>query len=228
MMLPPKARYCVCTSRTLLCRYIIPGGSAGVFSREDFHFDVGSSMMFGMGQEGTTNLITKALQSVGKELETIPDPTQIHYHLPKSAAHPEVRQQQHAFLVVTHGLSIFPACMAPHQQVKHVASNKQTPQLTTLTQAFPLKSVTRHEVLQQQHSFLSVTHAYANMHDITLATQKKVASNEHMSQLTTPIQAYPLKSGAQPEALQQQHSCLSVPHTLEFCLACMALHQPAI
>ena len=50
-------------------------------------------MMFGMGQEGTTNLITKALQSVGKELETIPDPTQIHYHLPKSAAHPEVLQQ---------------------------------------------------------------------------------------------------------------------------------------
>lgn len=47
-------------------------------------------MMFGMGQQGTTNLITKALQAAGKELETIPDPTQIHYHLPKSAAHPEV------------------------------------------------------------------------------------------------------------------------------------------
>ena len=49
-------------------------------------------MMFGMGHEGTTNLITKALQAVGKELETLPDPTQIHYHLPKSAAHPEVLQ----------------------------------------------------------------------------------------------------------------------------------------
>lgn len=47
-------------------------------------------MMFGMGHEGTTNLITKALQAVGKELETLPDPTQIHYHLPKSDAHPQV------------------------------------------------------------------------------------------------------------------------------------------
>lgn len=63
-----------------------------MFTRDDFHFDVGSSMMFGMGHEGTTNLITKALQAAGKELETIPDPTQIHYHLPKSAAHPEVLQ----------------------------------------------------------------------------------------------------------------------------------------
>lgn len=74
----------------LPCRYIIPGGSAGVFSREGYQFDVGSSMMFGMGQQGTTNLITKALQAAGKELETIPDPTQIHYHLPRSPAHPEV------------------------------------------------------------------------------------------------------------------------------------------
>lgn len=73
----------------VLEKYIIPGGSAGVFTREGYKFDVGSSMMFGMGQEGTTNLITKALQAVGKELETLPDPTQIHYHLPKSAAHPE-------------------------------------------------------------------------------------------------------------------------------------------
>ena len=73
------------------CRYIIPGGSAGVFTRGDYTFDVGSSMMFGMGQQGTTNLITRALQAVGKELETIPDPTQIHYHLPKSEAHPQVQ-----------------------------------------------------------------------------------------------------------------------------------------
>eukprot|EP00210_Caulerpa_lentillifera_P007775 g7419.t1 len=41
-------------------------------------------MMFGFGKQGTTNLITKVLESVGKELETIPDPVQIHYHLPSS------------------------------------------------------------------------------------------------------------------------------------------------
>lgn len=46
-------------------------------------------MMFGMGQEGTTNLITRALSAVGKSLDTVPDPTQIHYHLPPSVAHPE-------------------------------------------------------------------------------------------------------------------------------------------
>lgn len=46
-------------------------------------------MMFGMGQEGTTNLITRALSAVGKSLDTVPDPTQIHYHLPPSKAHPQ-------------------------------------------------------------------------------------------------------------------------------------------
>lgn len=71
-------------------RYIIPGGSAGHFHRKGYTFDVGSSMMFGFGEKGTTNLITKCLETVGKKLETIPDPTQIHYHLPKSKAHPEV------------------------------------------------------------------------------------------------------------------------------------------
>jgi len=73
----------------VLEKYIVPGGSAAHFERDGFTFDVGSSMMFGMGHAGTTNLITKALESVGKSLETIPDPTQIHYHLPKSTAHPD-------------------------------------------------------------------------------------------------------------------------------------------
>lgn len=48
-------------------------------------------MMFGMGDRGTTNLITRALAAVGRRLESVPDPTQIHYRLPKSEAHPEVR-----------------------------------------------------------------------------------------------------------------------------------------
>jgi len=76
-------------SVVVLEKYIIPGGSAGHFSKDGFLFDVGSSMMFGMGDDGTTNLITKALESVGKRLETVPDPTQIHYHLPPSAKHPD-------------------------------------------------------------------------------------------------------------------------------------------
>jgi len=66
----------------LLERYLIPGGSAGYFERSGYRFDVGASMIFGFGDRGTTNLLTRALQAVGQHLETIPDPVQIHYHLP--------------------------------------------------------------------------------------------------------------------------------------------------
>ncbi len=62
--------------------YIIPGGSSGYFATEGYRFDVGASMIFGFGKEGTTNLLTRALKAVNVELETIPDPVQIHYHLP--------------------------------------------------------------------------------------------------------------------------------------------------
>jgi prolycopene isomerase len=63
--------------------YVIPGGSAGYFERSGYRFDVGASMIFGFGQQGTTNLLTRALAAVGMSLETIPDPVQIHYHLPQ-------------------------------------------------------------------------------------------------------------------------------------------------
>lgn len=67
----------------VLERYIIPGGSAGYFEREGYRFDVGASMIFGLGTGGTTNLLTKALAAVDVSLETIPDSVQIHYHLPQ-------------------------------------------------------------------------------------------------------------------------------------------------
>ena len=66
----------------VLERYIIPGGSAGYFEREGYRFDVGASMIFGFGTQGTTNLLTRALEAVGMSLETVSDPVQIHYHLP--------------------------------------------------------------------------------------------------------------------------------------------------
>ncbi len=62
--------------------YIIPGGSSGYFEREGYRFDVGASMIFGFGTQGTTNLLTRALEAVDVSLETIRDPVQIHYHLP--------------------------------------------------------------------------------------------------------------------------------------------------
>ncbi|NET31777.1 MAG: carotene isomerase [Cyanothece sp. SIO1E1] len=67
----------------VLERYLIPGGSAGYFERQGYRFDVGASMIFGFGQQGTTNLLTRALASVNQHLETIPDWVQIHYHLPQ-------------------------------------------------------------------------------------------------------------------------------------------------
>lgn len=66
----------------VLERYLIPGGSAGYFERQGYRFDVGASMIFGFGDRGTTNLLTRALDAVGMTLDTIPDPVQIHYHLP--------------------------------------------------------------------------------------------------------------------------------------------------
>jgi prolycopene isomerase len=62
--------------------YLIPGGSSGYFEREGYRFDVGASMIFGFGNQGTTNLLTRALNAVNVQLETIPDAVQIDYHLP--------------------------------------------------------------------------------------------------------------------------------------------------
>lgn len=81
----------------VLERYVIPGGSAGYFEREGYRFDVGASMIFGFGTQGTTNLLTRALDAVNVSLETIPDPVQIHYHLP-SGLDLKVHQDYEKFL----------------------------------------------------------------------------------------------------------------------------------
>ncbi|MEB3265069.1 MAG: carotenoid isomerase [Cyanobacteriota bacterium] len=70
-------------ARTLVLeRYLIPGGSGGSFRREGYTFDVGASMIFGFGERGHTNLLTRALADVGRHCDTIPDPAQLNYHLP--------------------------------------------------------------------------------------------------------------------------------------------------
>ncbi len=66
----------------VLERYTIPGGSGGSFKRNGYTFDVGASMIFGFGDNGYTNLLTRALKDVGEKVETIPDPVQLAYHLP--------------------------------------------------------------------------------------------------------------------------------------------------
>ncbi len=66
----------------VLEKYIIPGGSGGSFQRKGYTFDVGASMIFGFGEKGHTNLLTRALRDVNEKCETIPDPVQLEYHLP--------------------------------------------------------------------------------------------------------------------------------------------------
>lgn len=77
--------------------YLIPGGSAGYFERQGYRFDVGASMIFGFGTQGTTNLLTRALDAVNVSLETIPDSVQIHYHLP-AGLDPKVHRNYEKFL----------------------------------------------------------------------------------------------------------------------------------
>eukprot|EP00171_Calliarthron_tuberculosum_P011709 IDg11709t1 len=62
--------------------YSVPGGSSASFSRGGYSFDVGASMIFGLGDRGSTNLLTRALRLVGSRVESRPDPVQVHYHLP--------------------------------------------------------------------------------------------------------------------------------------------------
>ena len=70
-------------ARTLVLeQYRIPGGSGGSFQRKGYTFDVGASMIFGFGEHGHTNLLTRALADVGQRCETVPDPVQLEYHLP--------------------------------------------------------------------------------------------------------------------------------------------------
>tara|TARA_Y100001933_G_scaffold265121_1_gene335518 strand:+ start:795 stop:2336 length:1542 start_codon:yes stop_codon:yes gene_type:complete len=68
----------------VLEKYIIPGGSGGSFKRKGYTFDVGASMIFGFGQKGFTNLLTRALNDVNEKCDTIPDPVQLEYHLPNN------------------------------------------------------------------------------------------------------------------------------------------------
>tara|TARA_Y100001968_G_scaffold331887_1_gene388094 strand:+ start:2703 stop:4256 length:1554 start_codon:yes stop_codon:yes gene_type:complete len=68
----------------VLEQYLIPGGSGASFKRNEFTFDVGASMIFGFGEKGFTNLLTRALNDINQKCETIPDPVQLEYHLPNN------------------------------------------------------------------------------------------------------------------------------------------------
>ena len=65
----------------VLERYLIPGGSGGAFKRDGYTFDVGASMIFGFGQKGYTNLLTRALP-MSASTATPSQTQQLEYHMP--------------------------------------------------------------------------------------------------------------------------------------------------
>ncbi|KAF5180293.1 Carotene isomerase [Thalictrum thalictroides] len=89
----------------VLEKYVIPGGSSGFYERDGYTFDVGSSVMFGFSDKGNLNLITQALAAVGCEMQVIPDPSTVHFHLPNDLS---VRVHREYIDFVTELISKFP------------------------------------------------------------------------------------------------------------------------
>ncbi|KAJ7523770.1 hypothetical protein O6H91_17G088700 [Diphasiastrum complanatum] len=85
----------------VLEKYLIPGGSSGYYERDGFTFDVGSSVMFGFGEKGSLNLMTRSLEAVGKLVDLIPDPTTVHYHMPNSISIRVHRDYEHFICELT-------------------------------------------------------------------------------------------------------------------------------
>ncbi len=62
-----------------------PGGSCSSFRRAGYTFDAGASVFYGFSDNdryGTLNLHDRIFRKLGIEVPVIPDPVQIHYHLP--------------------------------------------------------------------------------------------------------------------------------------------------
>jgi prolycopene isomerase len=62
-----------------------PGGSCSSFHKAGYTFDAGASVFYGFcddDSKGTLNLHTRIFRKLGVGVETVPDPVQIHYHLP--------------------------------------------------------------------------------------------------------------------------------------------------
>ncbi|MBI4850936.1 MAG: FAD-dependent oxidoreductase [Acidobacteria bacterium] len=64
-------------------QHYVPGGSASHFNRKGYSFDVGASLLYTLGKTGKANFLYKILTEIDEPIESILDPIQIHYHLPK-------------------------------------------------------------------------------------------------------------------------------------------------
>ncbi|KER09170.1 MAG: amine oxidase [[Candidatus Thermochlorobacteriaceae] bacterium GBChlB] len=66
-------------------QHTVGGGSASLFRKKGYTFDAGASMFYGFGkndQSGSLNLHRRIFDRLGVEVRVVPDPVQIHYHLP--------------------------------------------------------------------------------------------------------------------------------------------------
>jgi len=63
-----------------------PGGSCASFRHKGYTFDAGASVFYGFSdsqESGTLNLHTRIFDRLGVNVPTIPDPVQIHFHMPE-------------------------------------------------------------------------------------------------------------------------------------------------
>lgn len=69
--------------RVLVCEsHRVPGGATHSFSKRGFHFDVGPSFFWGLGDPHSLNPVSQVLKVLGESLEAVPyDPAYL-YHLP--------------------------------------------------------------------------------------------------------------------------------------------------
>ena len=77
-----------------------PGGSCSAFRKGGYTFDAGASVFYGFSDDdskGTLNLHSRIFRKLGIEVRTIPDPVQIHYHMPNGFDVP-VHYDQRRFL----------------------------------------------------------------------------------------------------------------------------------
>ncbi|NTW51828.1 MAG: FAD-dependent oxidoreductase [Chlorobiaceae bacterium] len=82
-----------------------PGGSCSSFSKGGYRFDAGASVFYGFCDEdarGTLNLHARIFRKLGIPVLTIPDPVQIHYHMPAGFDVP-VHYDRNRFLECLYG-----------------------------------------------------------------------------------------------------------------------------
>ncbi|NTU58892.1 MAG: FAD-dependent oxidoreductase [Chlorobiaceae bacterium] len=71
-------------STIVLEKNSFPGGSCSSFRKGGYTFDAGASVFYGFNDDdrGTLNLHSRIFRKLGIPVTTIPDPVQIHYHMP--------------------------------------------------------------------------------------------------------------------------------------------------